>query len=108
MNISLVGAMICVLAAAKDKPYNGVNVSVLHTYATAGKLYIEARSVLFVPPESREYRSFLFSCSLSKHGCTAPKISSILVLLNPSARASCDNYDLGRENPIEVCIDSVH
>lgn len=95
-------------AQEKPKPYDGVNVTIRTTHTAAGLVTIEAQSTMWHPAESREYRSFVFTCQLDKPRCVSPEVGKIYVLTAPSIKDSqCDNYELGRELRIPVCLVSV-
>jgi hypothetical protein len=109
MKSLLVGFLLCGIAwAAETKPYNGTNVTVQATKVAVGVVRIEARSVLWVPPESQQYRSFVFSCEIGKLNCVSPKVGQVYVLRSPERKMNCDGYDLGRDKSIPVCLLSVH
>lgn len=105
----LLGVLLLVgVASAGEKPYVGVNVTIRATTVKAGVLRIEARSTIWRPVESQEYRSFVLSCQVNASGCVSPEVGNIYVLQAPTSKhASCDGYELGREKRIPVCLVSV-
>ena len=89
----------------KAKPYDGVNVTIRSTRTDAGLVTIEAQSTLWRPIESKEYRSFVFTCRVGKGRCVAPEVGQIYVLQAPTNKdTECDSYVLGRELRLPVCL----